>query len=36
MARHDQDPGAAQLEQKASSTLRSLGVVQVPMPEFAG
>jgi predicted ATPase/class 3 adenylate cyclase len=36
IARHDQDPGAAQLEQEASDTLRSLGVVRVPLPEFAG
>jgi tetratricopeptide (TPR) repeat protein len=35
IARHDQDPGAAQLEQQASGTLRSLGVVRVPLPEFA-
>jgi class 3 adenylate cyclase/tetratricopeptide (TPR) repeat protein len=28
-----QDPGAAQLEQEASGTLRSLGVVRVPLPE---
>jgi tetratricopeptide (TPR) repeat protein len=31
-----QDPGAAQLEQEASTALRSLGVVRVPLPEFAG
>jgi class 3 adenylate cyclase/tetratricopeptide (TPR) repeat protein len=30
-----QDPGAAQLEQEASTALRSLGVVRVPLPEFA-
>jgi class 3 adenylate cyclase/tetratricopeptide (TPR) repeat protein len=36
IARHDRDPGAAQLEQEASGTLRSLGVVRVPLPEFAG
>jgi class 3 adenylate cyclase/tetratricopeptide (TPR) repeat protein len=36
IARHDQDPGAAQLEQEASGTLRSLGVVRVPLPGFAG
>jgi hypothetical protein len=30
-----QDPGAAQLEEEASTTLRSLGVVRVPLPEFA-
>jgi class 3 adenylate cyclase/tetratricopeptide (TPR) repeat protein len=36
IARHDQDPDAAQLEQEASGTLRSLGVVRVPLPEFAG
>jgi hypothetical protein len=36
IARHDQDPGAAQLEQEASGTLRSLGVVRVPLPEFTG
>jgi class 3 adenylate cyclase/tetratricopeptide (TPR) repeat protein len=36
IARHDHDPGAAQLEQEASGTLRSLGVVRVPLPEFAG
>jgi hypothetical protein len=32
---HDQDPDAAQFEQEASGTLRSLGVVRVPLPEFA-
>jgi class 3 adenylate cyclase/tetratricopeptide (TPR) repeat protein len=31
-----QDPGSAQLEQEASAALRSLGVVRVPLPEFAG
>jgi class 3 adenylate cyclase/tetratricopeptide (TPR) repeat protein len=31
-----QDPGAAQLEQEASSALRSLGVVRLPLPEFVG
>jgi class 3 adenylate cyclase/tetratricopeptide (TPR) repeat protein len=31
-----QDPGAAQLEHEASEALRSLGVVRVPLPEFAG
>jgi tetratricopeptide (TPR) repeat protein len=31
-----QDPGAAQLEREASTALRSLGVVRVPLPEFAG
>jgi class 3 adenylate cyclase/tetratricopeptide (TPR) repeat protein len=36
IARHDQDLGAAQLEQEASDTLRSLGVVRVPLPEFVG
>jgi class 3 adenylate cyclase/tetratricopeptide (TPR) repeat protein len=36
VARHDQDPSAAQLEQDASGTLRSLGVVRVPLPKFAG
>ena len=36
IARYDQDPGATQLEQEASGTLRSLGVVRVPLPEFAG
>ena len=36
IARHDQDPEAAQLEQEASGTLRSLGVVRVPLPEFVG
>jgi tetratricopeptide (TPR) repeat protein len=30
-----QDPGAAQLEQEASTALRSLGVVRVPLPRFA-
>ena len=30
-----QDPGAAQLEHEASEALRSLGVVRVPLPEFA-
>jgi class 3 adenylate cyclase/tetratricopeptide (TPR) repeat protein len=34
IARHDQDPGAAELEQEASGTLRSLGVIRVPLPEF--
>jgi hypothetical protein len=32
---HDQDPDAAQFEQEASGTLRSLSVVRVPLPEFA-
>ena len=36
IALHDQDPAAAQLEQDASGTLRSLGVVRVPLPNFAG
>jgi hypothetical protein len=36
IARDDQDPGAALLEQEASSTLRSLGVVRVPLPESVG
>jgi class 3 adenylate cyclase/tetratricopeptide (TPR) repeat protein len=36
IALHDQDPTAAQLEQEASGTLRSLGVVRVPLPNFAG
>jgi len=36
IARHDHDPGAAELEQEASTALRSLGVVRVPLPEFAG
>jgi class 3 adenylate cyclase/tetratricopeptide (TPR) repeat protein len=31
-----QDPDAAQLEQEASAALRSLSVVRVPLPEFAG
>jgi ATP/maltotriose-dependent transcriptional regulator MalT len=31
-----QDPGAAQVEQEASTVLRSLGVVRVPLPDFAG
>ncbi len=35
IARHDQDPEAAQLEQEARAALRSLGVVRVPLPEFA-
>src|SRR5215204_6480108 len=35
IALHDQDPGAAQLEQEASNALRSLGVVRVPLPESA-
>jgi class 3 adenylate cyclase/tetratricopeptide (TPR) repeat protein len=36
MARHNQDPGAAQLEQEADDALRALGVVRVPLPEFSG
>jgi hypothetical protein len=36
IARHDQSSGAAQLEQEADDALRSLGVVRVPLPEFAG
>jgi hypothetical protein len=35
VARHDQDANVAQLEQEASDALRSLGVVRVPLPEFA-
>ena len=35
IARHDQDPGAAQAEQEANTALRSLGVVRLPLPEFA-
>jgi class 3 adenylate cyclase/tetratricopeptide (TPR) repeat protein len=35
IAHHDQDPGAGQLEEEANTTLRSLGVVRVPLPEFA-
>jgi hypothetical protein len=35
IAHHDQDPDAAQLEKEASGTQRSLGVVRVPLPEFA-
>jgi len=31
-----QDPGAAQMELEARAALRSLGVVQLPVPEFAG
>jgi tetratricopeptide (TPR) repeat protein len=29
------DPGAAQLEREANTALRSLGVVRLPLPEFA-
>jgi class 3 adenylate cyclase/tetratricopeptide (TPR) repeat protein len=36
IARHDHDPGAAQLEQEARTALQALGVVRVPLPEFAG
>ena len=36
IARHDQSSGAAQLEQEADDALRSLGVVRVPLPDFAG
>jgi tetratricopeptide (TPR) repeat protein len=36
MARQDQGSGAAQLEQEADDALRALGVVRVPLPEFAG
>ena len=32
IASRNQDPGAAQLEQEASTALRSLGVVRVPLP----
>jgi tetratricopeptide (TPR) repeat protein len=35
IARHDQDPSAAQLEQQADDALQSLGVVRVPLPKFA-
>jgi ATP/maltotriose-dependent transcriptional regulator MalT len=35
LARHDQDPGAAELEQEARTALGSLGVVRVPLPPFA-
>ena len=34
IASRDRDPGAARLEEEASGTLRSLGVVHVPLPEF--
>jgi tetratricopeptide (TPR) repeat protein len=36
MARNDQDPEAADLEQAADDALRALGVVRVPLPKFAG
>ena len=35
LARHDQDPRAADLEQEARTALESLGVVRVPLPPFA-
>jgi class 3 adenylate cyclase/tetratricopeptide (TPR) repeat protein len=35
VARHEEDADVAQLEQEASDTLRSLGVVRLPLPEFA-
>jgi class 3 adenylate cyclase/tetratricopeptide (TPR) repeat protein len=34
IARRDQDPAAAELQQEADDALRSLGVVRVPLPEF--
>jgi len=35
VARHDEDSDAAQLEQEADDALQSLGVVRVPLAEFA-
>jgi tetratricopeptide (TPR) repeat protein len=35
MARHDQDPGVAELQQQADDALQALGVVRVPLPEFS-
>jgi tetratricopeptide (TPR) repeat protein len=36
IARHDQDPRAAELEEEANTALRALGVVRVPLPAFPG